>query len=194
MTRSALFNAIRPFAHGYRKTETIGLVNQLADHLGLAPDGPQADGMKPSPAACKLMHEFEGCRLEAYPDPGSRDGHPWTIGYGSTGPGIHKGVTWTRQQAEQRFEADLAKFGVKVDRLLEGAPTKQHQFDALVAWVYNVGAGAAADSTLLRLHKARDYEGAAKQFRRWNMNDGKVMRGLTRRRAAEEALYRGAVL
>jgi lysozyme len=45
------------------------------------------------------------------------------------------------------------------------------------------------DSTLLRLHKRGDYAGAKDQFARWNKNDGKVMNGLTRRRAAEAALY-----
>ena len=49
--------------------------------------------------AVSLVKEFEGCRLEAYPDPGS-GGDPITIGWGATGPGIRMGVTWTQQQAD----------------------------------------------------------------------------------------------
>ncbi len=143
------------------------------------------------PLAAKLMHEFEGCRLKAYPDPGSRDGHPWTIGWGATGPDIGPGTVWTQEQADARFLEDLGRFGAQVARLLGEAPTTAHQWAALVSFAYNVGAGDGGlkTSTLLRKHKAGDYEGAAKEFGRWNKNDGRVMAGLTRRRAAESALY-----
>lgn len=138
----------------------------------------------------KLMHEFEGCRLEAYPDPGSADGNPWTIGWGSTGPGIHKGVTWTQEQADERFATDLAeKYGVALDRALGDSPTTQNQYDAMLALIYNIGIAGFLRSTVLRLHKAKDYKGAADAFGMWNKNDGKVMRGLTRRRMAEADLY-----
>lgn len=143
-----------------------------------------------SPRGIKLMHAFEGCRLDAYPDPGSKDGHPWTIGYGSTGPGIAKGVRWTQEQADARFAADLdAKYGKAVNDMLGDAPTTQSQFDALVSLCYNIGIAALRGSTVMRRHKARDYQGAADAFVMWNKNDGKVMRGLTRRRLAEADLY-----
>lgn len=155
--------------------------------------------LRASQAAIDLMHSFESCRLQAYPDPGSRDGHPWTIGWGATGPGIARGVVWTQAQADERFRADLAKFEAGVNRLLGGAPTTQHQFDALVSLAYNIGldedadtiAEGLGDSTLLRKHKAGDYEGAANAFRSWRFNDGRELRGLVRRREAEAALYRG---
>ena len=83
--------------------------------------------------------------------------------------------------------------------MLRGKPCTQYQFDALVSFAYNVGldidadniAEGLGDSTLLRKHLAGDYEGAAAQFAAWNKNDGKVLRGLVRRRAAEAAMYRG---
>ena len=62
------------------------------------------------------------------------------------------------------------------------------QFDALVSFHYNTGAIGRA--TLTKLHRAGDYGGAARQFARWNRAGGRVMVGLTRRRAAEAALYR----
>lgn len=149
-----------------------------------------ANPTRPSKRGIALMHQFEGCKLDAYPDPGSSNGDPWTIGWGATGPGISRGVRWTQEQADARFEEDLARFAIGVVRLLGSARTTQPQFDALVSFAYNVGLSALERSTLLRKHKAGDYAGAAAEFGRWNKNDGDVMRGLTRRRAAEADLYR----
>lgn len=154
-----------------------------------APAPERAFGMVPSAAGVKLMHEFEECRLNAYADPGSVDGHPWTIGWGSTGPGIAKGVTWTQKQADDRFVADLARFAAKVREALEGKATTQSQFDAMTSLAYNIGVGAFGGSTVLRKHKAGDYAGSKAAFLMWNKNDGKVMAGLTRRREAEAKLY-----
>ena len=61
--------------------------------------------LRTSANGLKRMQEHEGCRLKAYPDPGSQDGHPWTIGYGATGPGITQGTVWTQEQADVRLEA-----------------------------------------------------------------------------------------
>jgi lysozyme len=49
----------------------------------------------------------EGLRLTAYPDPDT-DAAPWTIGYGHTGPEVHRGLTWTQDQAETALTADVA--------------------------------------------------------------------------------------
>lgn len=147
------------------------------------------------PKGRALIKELEGCakrrpdgRLDAYPDPGS-GGDPWTIGWGSTGPGIQRGTIWTQAQADARFDVDVQKFAAKVSDLIGDAPTTPGQFGAMVSFAYNVGTGNLASSTLLRMHKAGDYAGAAAQFARWNKAAGRVMPGLTRRRAAEAALY-----
>lgn len=174
----------------------------------LAPDAPKpwfagidATAPVPAPAAAStghrrisakgmaLIHSFEQCKLEAYPDPGSRDGHPWTIGWGSTGPDIKRGLRWTQAQCDERFARDIAKYEQAVDKGTAGTPTNQNQFDAMVSLCYNIGIGAFQRSTVLRKHRAKDYRGAADAFAMWNKNDGKVMRGLTRRRLAEADLY-----
>ena len=151
--------------------------------------------MNPSPACTALIQQFEGCAkphsgggFEAYPDPAT-GGDPWTIGWGSTGPDIKKGVVWTQQQCDDRFSTHLGTFAAAVAKAIGGAPTTQHQFDAMVSFAYNLGTGNLASSTLLKKHKAGDYAGAAAEFARWNKAAGKVMTGLTRRRAAEAALY-----
>jgi GH24 family phage-related lysozyme (muramidase) len=146
--------------------------------------------MRPSAACLKLIQSFEGCKLTAYPDPGS-GGDPWTIGWGSTGPNIKRGTVWTQEQADARFAEHVEEFAAKVRALIGASPTKQHQFDALVSIAYNIGTGNLSGSTLLRKHKAGDYAGAAAEFAKWNKAAGKVMNGLTRRREAEAALYRG---
>ena len=151
--------------------------------------------MTPSQSCTKLIQQFEGCAKKrpdgsfaAYPDPGS-GGDPWTIGWGSTGADIKKGVVWTQQQCDDRFSTHVDEFGAKVAAALGSAATTQHQFDAMVSFAYNVGVGNFRSSTLLRKHKAGDYAGAAAEFAKWNKAAGKVMAGLSRRRAAEAALY-----
>jgi GH24 family phage-related lysozyme (muramidase) len=140
------------------------------------------------PLAAKVVKAFEGCELKAYPDPAS-GGDPWTIGWGATGPGIHNGVVWTQDQADARLMDDLQRFGDGVAALVKSAPTTAGQFAAMVSLAYNVGLGNLKTSTLLRMHMAGDYAGAHAQFQRWNKAAGKVMRGLTRRRAQEAELY-----
>jgi len=151
--------------------------------------------MNPSTQCASLIQQFEGCakkapdgRIHAYPDPGS-GGDPWTIGWGSTGPDIKQGTVWSQQECDARFSAHLSEFAEGVAKLLGDTPTTQRQFDAMVCFAYNVGLANLASSTLLKLHKAGDHQGAAAQFARWNKASGKVLPGLTRRRAAEAALY-----
>jgi len=146
--------------------------------------------MKFSREGVLVAHNFESCKLEAYPDPGSKDGNPWTIGWGHTGPEVAKGLVWTQDQADAAFLVDVRSSEMAVNGAVK-VPLSQGQFDALVDFTYNLGAGRLNSSTLLKLLNDGDYAGAANQFARWNKNDGKVMRGLTRRRAAEAALFRG---
>lgn len=148
--------------------------------------------MKHSPACTALVMRSEGCVLKAYPDPAS-GGDPWTIGWGATGIGVKKGTVWSQKQADMRLEADLTRFDVAVTALLDGVPTTQGQFDALVDFAYNLGTRNLQMSTLLQYHRAGRYDLAAEQFGRWTKAAGKVMPGLVKRRAAEAALYRGEV-
>jgi len=144
-----------------------------------------------SQAAIDLIHSFESFQGNAYKDPGSKNGLPITIGWGSTsdldGNPIKLGDKWTRAYGDQKFAQDLAKLSAGV--IEAAAPSTQSQIDAMVSFAYNVGIGAFKSSTLLKKHKAGDYKGAAAEFGRWVYNDGKVMNGLVRRREAERKLY-----
>lgn len=139
--------------------------------------------------ALALIKRWEGCRLEAYPDPGT-GGWPWTIGWGSTGEGIGPGAVWTQEQADKRLEADVRKFMAEVQRTV-GRSLAPHQLGALTSLAYNIGIGAFKNSTLLRLLHADDFKGASEQFLRWNRAGGRVMRGLSNRRADERDVFDG---
>lgn len=144
--------------------------------------------MKHSIACRTLVAGFEGCVLRAYPDPATH-ADPWTIGYGHTGPEVKLGLVWTQAQAKAALDADLYETDVGVTSLIDGHPTTQNQFDALVSLAFNIGVRALGGSTLLKKHKAGDYVGARAQFAVWNKGNGKVMAGLVKRRAAEADLY-----
>ncbi|SOD97035.1 lysozyme [Caenispirillum bisanense] len=138
--------------------------------------------------AATIVAEFEGCRLEAYRCPAG----VWTIGIGTTrtpdGAPIRPGMRIDADTAEAWLRHDLEAFDRAVDRLVTVGLTV-HQRAALVSFTYNVGVTAFAGSTLLRKLNAGDYLGAAAEFPRWNRAGGRVLAGLTRRRAAERALF-----
>ncbi|HED2372578.1 TPA: lysozyme [Citrobacter freundii] len=139
----------------------------------------------------RLIKQFEGCRLTAYPDPGT-GGDPWTIGYGWTHPidgkPVKPGMTIDQETADRLLKTGLVSYENDVLKLVRVKLTKG-QFDALVSFAYNVGSRALSTSTLLKKLNAGDIKGAADEFLRWNKAGGKVLNGLTRRREAERALF-----
>jgi lysozyme len=143
--------------------------------------------MQTSDRGLDFIRHHEGLETQAYPDPGSSDGHPWTIGVGHT-KGVKKGDTCTVEEAMEWLRDDVVGAETAVLRLVN-VPLSQAEFDALVSFVFNVGAGAFEKSTLLRMLNDEDREGAAAQFKRWNKNDGRVMAGLTTRREAEAKMF-----
>lgn len=146
--------------------------------------------MKASANARRIKEYFEGMEYKAYPDPGSKDGKPWTIGIGHTGQEVHKGLIWDDAQIDLAFEKDCLRFENAINTMVK-VTINQHQFDALVCFVFNIGASALQGSTLLKRLNAGDYSGAANEFTRWCRNDGKKMLGLYRRRMAEKLLFGG---
>lgn len=146
--------------------------------------------MKTSDDGIALIQEFEGCVLHAYPDPAT-GGAPWTIGYGHT-HGVTPDMTCDRAQALAWLREDLQWSEAAVNHLVN-VPIGQPQFDALVSFVFNLGQGALAQSTLLRLLNAKaSLEVVGPQFIRWTHGpNGAELPGLVRRRAAERALFEG---
>lgn len=140
--------------------------------------------MEPSQACFDLIKQFEGCKLDAYPDATGIA----TIGYGHTSPTCRLGDSITQDQAEAYLLRDVEKIAGQVAAMFTMQP-EQCQFDALVCFAFNVGTGNLAGSTLLRKLKAGDIAGAADEFLRWDKAGGHVLAGLTRRREAERELF-----
>ena len=196
MNRTPIFDYIRSLlGRGLTQVEVDRLDTLLDDLTDVAPRAPQpAASRRIGADGIALIKQFEGFGrvrpdglVASYPDPGT-GGEPWTIGWGSTGPGIGPDTVWTREQADARFENDLATYAAEVARAVGDSPTTQNQFDALVSFHYNTGAIERA--TLTRRHREGDYEAAAEQFGRWIRAGGQILNGLVRRRKAEAALYR----
>ena len=139
----------------------------------------------------RLIKQFEGCRLTAYPDPGT-GGDPWTIGYGWTHPidgkPVKPGMTIDQETADRLLKTGLVSYENDVLKLVRVKLTKG-QFDALVSFAYNVGSRALSTSKLLKKLNAGDIKGAADEFLRWNKAGGKEMPGLTKRRKAEREVF-----
>ena len=147
--------------------------------------------MKTSAEGVRRIHASEGFRATAYLCPASVP----TIGFGTT-KGINiedVGVrTITMAEATQLAALDLLVFENAVNRLCVVLPT-QAQFDAMCSLTYNVGVAAFTNSTVLRAHNRGDFMAAGRAFALFDKArvNGKlqVMKGLTRRRAEESAIY-----
>ena len=137
----------------------------------------------------QLIKKFEGCELEAYKCVAGK----WTIGYGRTKQ-VKKGDSCTQEQADQWLSEELPIYGAYVsDAVL--VPLKQNEFDALVAWTYNLGPSNLNSSTMLKVLNDNKKDEVPHQMRKWNkarVNGEKVvLPGLERRRLAESLLFEG---
>jgi lysozyme len=116
-----------------------------------------------------------------------------TIGFGHTnhhGRQFNASSKWTRKECNEAFVEDMVTFEGAIRRLVK-VPLTAHQYDALVSFCYNCGEGNLAKSTLLKCVNRGDHKQAAEEFKKWNKGGGKVLAGLTRRRASESLLYQG---
>lgn len=138
-------------------------------------------------AAVELIGRREDCRLVAY----QCIAGVWTCGWGETA-GVTPDMRWTEDQADARFLQQIRKYAERVEVFCTRAPTP-NQLGAMTSLAYNIGPQAFARSTVLRQHNAGNTDAASRAFGLWNK--AKVngvlqeVRGLTLRRAAEQALY-----
>jgi len=149
--------------------------------------------MNVNTATKKLIKEYEGLRLKAY----RCSAGVLTIGWGHTSaagePVVRPGMTITKAEAERIFDRDIEKFAVGVEKLIK-REINDNQFGACVSLAFNIGVGAFSKSSVLRFLSKGKFDDAADAFMLWNKvkkGDKKVVeRGLTRRRAAEAALFK----
>ena len=112
-----------------------------------------------------------------------------TIGFGTT-EGVRMGDTTTPPRALARTLRDVTKFEGAVKRCVR-VPLAQHEYDAYVSFAYNIGATAFCGSTLVKKLNALDYAGACAEISRWDKMNGRILPGLTNRRAKERAQCEG---
>ena len=115
-------------------------------------------------------------------------GEVWDIGWGHVFVEGEERRIISIDEAEELLDWDLWLFDKGVDASVE-VELEQHEYDALVAFSYNVGIGAFRRSTMLKRLNAGDFEGAMEAHAEWNKAGGKVIRGLVNRRAAERAMF-----
>lgn len=135
-----------------------------------------------------LAHDEGGHVLTAY----LCSANVWTISVGLTAAsGVvkpHRGMTITRDESERLFALALPKYERRVNAAMPDA--KPHEFDGSTGFDYNTGAIARA--TWVNHWRARAIAAAESSFKQWNKAGGKVVRGLTLRRAREaDMIFRG---
>lgn len=141
--------------------------------------------MNVSDRGINLIQHFESF----YPKPYYCPAGVLTIGYGTVIKDYRlfmNGIT--KEQALEMMMKEVNRNEKSINRLVK-VPINQNQFDALISFVYNLGAGNLQASTLLRKLNSFEYLEAADEFPKWRKAGGKVLKGLVRRRAAERNLF-----
>jgi len=148
--------------------------------------------------ALPLTRFFEGCRLQAYPDPGT-GGDPWTIGWGCTtfpnGRPVGRGDTISQPVADVLLESGLVWCWWTLGCLVPGwSRLKTHQQAALLSFSWNVGTywySTSGFSTLSRMLAAGNYDAVPGALLLYCNPGTAVERGLKARRSAEAELWKG---
>ena len=144
--------------------------------------------MQVSEAGLAHIKAEEGYREVPYKDAGG----VLTVGYGHTGKDVREGQNVSPEQAEELLRHDCVAPADAINKHVH-VVLNQHQFDALVSFVYNVGTADFINSTLLKTINAGQTNEISNQFMRWVFVNKKRNKGLVNRRAAECRLYHGGI-
>lgn len=140
--------------------------------------------MKTSADGLEKLTQREGKRNKSYLDTGG----VWTNGVGHTGDDVCANQCVDDKQVMLWLSQDVVEAEECINKCVN-VPLTQEQFDALVSFTFNVGNKALETSTLLKKLNAGDYQGAADQFGRWTLDNGKIIPGLVKRRAQEREQF-----
>lgn len=154
--------------------------------------GKQPDPIYLAPAL-RIIQEFEGCNLVAYADVTNI----WTVGWGNTqldGRPVKQGDKISQSKADTMLHDTVQQVAARLHKIIPAtASYGGNQQAALLSWMFNVGSTAAQDSTLARRLNAGEAGTIVipQELPKWDKANGKPLLGLTRRRAAEVALFTG---
>ena len=130
----------------------------------------------------------EGWVTVTYNDPAKGASLP-TVCAGVTGAkyGVQAGKSYSQAECEAMTARAMLDHAIAIQSCVPGnLPTKTHA--AFIRFTYNVGAGAACSSTMMRKARAGDLRGACAEIPKWVYAGGKIWPGLVKRRTYERAL------
>lgn len=136
--------------------------------------------------ASPLLTQVEGRVNAVYLDTGRVP----TVCEGHTGSDVQLGDVWTDDMCDGAKRADMLIAAKAVQRHVH-VPLYEHEYAALISFVFNVGEGQFRTSTLLRKLNAEDYTGACNELPRWVYDNGRRLAGLVKRRVLERKLCLG---
>jgi len=148
--------------------------------------------MKTSESAIKLIKHHEGIRNKPYRCPAGL----WTVGVGHLiGDGKSLPESWnrtfTKEEIDGILKRDLRRFELGVCKMLPNVPLRQHEFDCLVSFCFNLGLGTFQRSTLRQALLRGDKKAAMESLVKYCRAGGKILRGLQIRRLDERKLFLG---
>jgi lysozyme len=148
--------------------------------------------VKVSEHAIKLIKHHEGVRNRPYRCPAGL----WTVGVGHLiGDGKSLPDSWNRTFTEIEIDgilkSDLRRFELGVHKMLPNVPLRQHEFDAIISFCFNLGLGCFQRSTLRQALLRGDKKAAMESLVKYCRAGGKILRGLQIRRLDEKALFEG---
>ena len=139
--------------------------------------------MKISEDGLELIKKFEGCETTAYQDSVG----VWTIGFGHT-KGVEEGQTCSIEDAESMLADEMDEYEGYINNMVK-VDLQQHEFDSLVAWVYNLGPTNLGESTMLKVLNGGQFDRVPDEMNRWTRAGGEILEGLVRRRQAESLMF-----
>jgi lysozyme len=145
-----------------------------------------------SKAAIALIKHHEGVRSRPYRCPANL----YTVGVGHLiGDGKSLPDSWNRTFSQEEIDgilkSDLRRFELGVSKMLPNVPLRQHEFDALVSFCFNLGLGCFQRSTIRQALLRGDKKAAMESLVKYCRAGGKILRGLQIRRLDEKALFEG---
>jgi len=145
-----------------------------------------------SKAGIALIKHHEGVRNRPYRCPANL----FTVGVGHLiGDGKSLPESWNRTFTEAEIDgllkSDLRRFELGVHKMLPNVPLRQHEFDAIISFCFNLGLGCFQRSTLRQALLRGDKKAAMESLVKYCRAGGKILRGLQIRRLDEKALFEG---
>ena len=148
--------------------------------------------MNVSKAGIALIKHHEGVRNRPYRCPANL----YTVGVGHLiGDGKHLPDSWNRTFTEAEIDgllkSDLRRFELGVHKMLPNVPLRQHEFDAILSFCFNLGLGCFQRSTIRQALLRGDKEAAMESLVKYCKAGGKILKGLQNRRLDERKLFLG---